>query len=80
MATNIVLVSAYICVSIAVGIMALRLAMRKVRAQLYTLGDYLTMGAIVFVLARLAFTHVVLIWGTNSKFSTCPRLWPWYST
>ncbi|MCJ1369066.1 hypothetical protein MMC20_000274 [Loxospora ochrophaea] len=68
MATNIVLVSAYICVSIAVGIMALRLAMRKVRAQLYTLGDYLTMGAIVFVLARLAFTHVVLIWGTNTSY------------
>ncbi|KAL7938856.1 hypothetical protein V8C35DRAFT_276081 [Trichoderma chlorosporum] len=46
--------------------MALRLLGRRYARQDFNLGDYLTMGAFLCALTRLAVIHVVLIWGTNN--------------
>lgn len=50
----------------AIGIIGLRLILRKIRGHVYTLGDYLSIAAIICALVRLALVHVVLIWGTNN--------------
>jgi hypothetical protein len=47
-------------------IMAIRLLMRKIRRQSFNLSDYLTMVAIVCLMARTAFTTVVVLWGNNN--------------
>jgi nitrate reductase gamma subunit len=47
-------------------IMLLRLIMRKVRLQKFNKSDYLTMAAIVCLMARTAFTTVVVLWGNNN--------------
>jgi hypothetical protein len=47
-------------------IMGLRLTMRKLRKQKLYLSDYLTIAAILCVLARSAFAIVVDLWGNNN--------------
>ncbi|KAJ6440842.1 PTH11-type GPCR protein [Purpureocillium lavendulum] len=51
---------------IAVVVMAARLVGRKMFGQSYVAGDYLTMAAILCVVARVALVHVVLLWGTSN--------------
>ena len=51
---------------LAIVLMLARLVMRRVRDQPFNLGDYLTMVAIICMLARTAFTTVVLLWGNNN--------------
>ncbi|RFU24348.1 hypothetical protein B7463_g11990, partial [Scytalidium lignicola] len=51
---------------LAISIMALRLILRKVRAQKFEVSDYITMACIFFIIARCATIHVVLIWGSNN--------------
>ncbi|KAL1621643.1 hypothetical protein SLS56_009113 [Neofusicoccum ribis] len=51
---------------LAIAVMAVRLAMRKVRRQRFVLGDYLTMAAVVCAFVRLGMIHVVISWGTNN--------------
>lgn len=51
---------------LALAIMALRLGWKHVSKKRYNMGDYLTVGAILCVLARLGFIHIVLTWGTNN--------------
>jgi hypothetical protein len=46
--------------------MVIRLVLGRVCKQKFDLGDRLTVAAIVFSLARIAFTHVIIIWGTNN--------------
>ncbi|KAJ5280480.1 hypothetical protein N7478_005852 [Penicillium angulare] len=51
---------------VAIGLITLRLLLRKLKGFKFVLGDYFAMGAIVCALARLALVHVILIWGTNN--------------
>lgn len=51
---------------LAVLVMSTRLIYRMVAKQSCTLGDYLTMAAIVCCLVRLGLIHVVLTYGTNN--------------
>ena len=50
----------------AVAIMIFRLVLKQYRQHGYSLGDYLTIAAIVAILLRGAVIHVALVWGTNS--------------
>lgn len=50
----------------AITIMAVRLLWQRIQRRKFSLGDYLTMGAIFCAVARLALIHVVLIWGSNN--------------
>ncbi|EED17950.1 conserved hypothetical protein [Talaromyces stipitatus ATCC 10500] len=59
---------------LTIGLMALRLFMRKFRQQAFTLSDYLTMVCVVFIFARSAFTTVVLLWGNNNMKRPNPGL------
>ncbi|KAJ3543701.1 hypothetical protein NM208_g3432 [Fusarium decemcellulare] len=51
---------------LALIIMGARLVWRKALKQPFNLGDYLTMGACLCCMVRLALIHVVLTWGTNN--------------
>jgi hypothetical protein len=65
MATNS-LAAIWIFCGLSVVIMFIRLVLGRVCRQKFGLGDQLTVAAIVFSLARIAFTHVIIIWGTNN--------------
>jgi hypothetical protein len=49
----------------AMGIMTLRLVMRKLRHERFGPSDYVTMACMFCLLVRNGMNHVVLIWGTN---------------
>jgi uncharacterized protein Usg len=51
---------------IAVTVMSLRILLVKINKKPFSIGDYLTMGAIFCALTRLSLIHVVLIWGSNN--------------
>lgn len=51
---------------VAIGLIVMRLLMRKIKGLPFVLGDYFSMGAILCALARLGLVHVILIWGTNN--------------
>jgi hypothetical protein len=51
---------------LTIGIIALRLMMRKYRGQAFNLSDHLTIACIVMIFARSAFTTVVLLYGNNN--------------
>ncbi|KAJ5439086.1 uncharacterized protein N7458_010084 [Penicillium daleae] len=54
----------------AIGLILLRLLVRKLKGLQFIMGDYFSMGAILCALVRLALVHVVLIWGTNNMTTT----------
>lgn len=54
----------------AIGLMVLRLLVRKWKGSQFLLGDYFSLGAILCALVRLALVHVILIWGTNNMTTT----------
>jgi uncharacterized protein Usg len=51
---------------IAVTVMSLRILLVKINKKPFSIGDYLTMGAIFCALTRLSLIHMVLIWGSNN--------------
>ncbi|KAJ5085098.1 hypothetical protein N7532_009869 [Penicillium argentinense] len=51
---------------VVVGLIILRLLLRKRKCLQLVLGDYFSMGAMLCALVRLALVHVILIWGTNN--------------
>ncbi|CAI7616250.1 unnamed protein product [Penicillium glandicola] len=55
---------------VAVGLIVLRLLLRKLKGHQFILGDYFAMAAIFCALVRLPLIHVVLIWGTNNMSPT----------
>ncbi|KAH8692300.1 hypothetical protein BGW36DRAFT_419578 [Talaromyces proteolyticus] len=69
---TLVLVGVFGTLSLAV--MALRLILRRIRNQPFNLSDYLTMTAILCVLARSALTTVVLLWGNNNMPRPAPEM------
>ena len=52
--------------AMALIFMVSRLVCRKIIFYKFEVGDYCTMTAIVFAVARGGIIHVVLTWGTNS--------------
>ncbi|KAE8335785.1 hypothetical protein BDV24DRAFT_155705 [Aspergillus arachidicola] len=63
---NATLVSLWVLTWCAVGLISIRLVMRKIRGKAFVLGDYLSLCAILCALIRLALVHVIIIWGTNN--------------
>jgi hypothetical protein len=55
---------------LVVGLIVLRLLLRKLKGLHFVLGDYFAMGALLCALVRLALVHVILIWGTNNMSDT----------
>ncbi|KAJ5696917.1 hypothetical protein N7536_007329 [Penicillium majusculum] len=51
---------------VTIGLIVLRLLVRKLKGFQFVLGDYFAMGAILCALVRLGLVHVILIWGTNN--------------
>ncbi|KAK2017316.1 hypothetical protein LZ32DRAFT_665186 [Colletotrichum eremochloae] len=51
---------------LAFSVMIVRLVSKKVAKQEFSIGDWLTIAAIVCVMTRLGLIHVVLTWGTNN--------------
>jgi phosphatidylserine synthase len=51
---------------LAMILMVARLVMRKIRHQNFDISDKITVVCMVCLLARLAFIHVVLLWGSNN--------------
>ncbi|KAJ6180253.1 hypothetical protein N7519_010714 [Penicillium mononematosum] len=58
---------------LAIGLIVLRLLLRKLKGRQFIQGDYFAMGAILCALVRLALVHVILIWGTNNMSTTFRR-------
>jgi hypothetical protein len=66
MATRLpTLIILWVFACVATIIMILRLIMRKLRKQRFEVSDYVTMACMLCLLARSAFDHVVIIWGTS---------------
>ena len=51
---------------LGLAIMFLRLIARKFRRQKFNCSDYLTMVAMLCLMARTAFAAVVIMWGNNN--------------
>ncbi|KAF5858356.1 hypothetical protein ETB97_004477 [Aspergillus alliaceus] len=60
------LISLWVFTWCTVGLISMRLVMRKIRGKSFVLGDYLSIAAILCALIRLALVHVMIIWGTNN--------------
>ncbi|KAJ5273693.1 hypothetical protein N7478_008818 [Penicillium angulare] len=70
MLSNDQLVSVILCAVFAfadIFIMGLRLTMRKLQKQSLHSSDYLTMIAVICVLARVGFITVMVLWGNNNN-------------
>ncbi|KAE8147586.1 hypothetical protein BDV25DRAFT_30307 [Aspergillus avenaceus] len=63
---NATIVALWVLTWCTVGLISLRLILRKVRGKALVLGDYLSLCAILCALIRLALVHVIVIWGTNN--------------
>lgn len=64
--TKRTLILVYVFGFLTIGLMTVRLVMRKVRRQSFNLSDYLTMCAIVFIMSRCSLSSVILLWGNNN--------------
>ncbi|KAF7585934.1 hypothetical protein BBP40_009854 [Aspergillus hancockii] len=63
---NATVITLWVLTWCAVTLISVRLVMRKVRGKSFVLGDYLSIGAILCALIRLALVHVIVVWGTNN--------------
>lgn len=64
--TDRTIVVVWVCFLLAIVIMALRLIGGRWVKQKPDMGDALTLAAIFLSLARIAFTHVIVLWKTNN--------------
>jgi hypothetical protein len=60
------LATVWVCNSLAIVIMLARLILGRVCKRKFGAGDALTCAAIFLSIARIAFTHVVVLWKTNN--------------
>lgn len=56
----------WVCFLLAIIIMAVRLIGGRWAKQKPDIGDALTLAAILLSLARIGFTHVIVLWKTNN--------------
>lgn len=60
------LVVVYLCITFAIILMLTRLVLGRVCKSKWDAGDSLTVVAIVLSIARIAFTHLIVVWKTNN--------------
>jgi hypothetical protein len=60
------LVEIWVFCILTIVIMVIRLILGRICRQKFDMGDRLTVAAIIFSLARIAFTHVIIIWKTSN--------------
>jgi hypothetical protein len=60
------LVVVWVCCTLAIVIMATRLILGRYCRAKWDAGDSLTVLAIFCSMARIAFTHVIIVWKTNN--------------
>lgn len=60
------LVVVYLCITFAILLMLTRLVLGRVCKSRWDTGDSLTVVAVVFSIARIAFTHLIVVWKTNN--------------
>lgn len=58
-------VSMWVCLMLAVALIAARLGLRRWRGQGFTRGDYWCLGAAVCILGRLLANHFLLLYGST---------------
>ncbi|KAH7073172.1 hypothetical protein FB567DRAFT_583856 [Paraphoma chrysanthemicola] len=61
--------SLWICNGIAIALFIARIILRKVKKQAFNAGDYWTMGASVFLIARVVVSHYILLHGTTTTLN-----------
>ncbi|KAH7394294.1 hypothetical protein BKA66DRAFT_411034 [Pyrenochaeta sp. MPI-SDFR-AT-0127] len=71
MATNAT--SLWVCNGISIFLFIVRLVLRKIRQQRFNAGDYWTMSAGVFLIARVVVSHYILLHGTTTVLSNKDR-------
>jgi hypothetical protein len=64
--TENTIIIVWVCFLLAIVIMALRLIGGRWTQQKFDTGDALTLMAIILSLARIAFTHIIVLWKTNN--------------
>lgn len=69
---NRTLATVWVCISLAILIMLARLILGRMCKKKFDTGDALTCMAIFFSVARIALTHIIVIWRTNN---IAPSLW-----
>lgn len=62
--TESTLATVWVCISLSILIMLARLLLGRWCKKKFDEGDALTCVAIFFSVARIAFTHVIVLWGT----------------
>lgn len=60
------LATVWACCVLAIFIMSLRLILGRYSRVKWDWGDTLTAVAIVLSMARIAFTNLIVVWGTNN--------------
>ena len=60
------LVVVYLCIFCAIILMLTRLILGRICKSKWDAGDSLTVAAVIMSLARIAFTHIIVIWKTNN--------------
>jgi hypothetical protein len=72
----VILILVWVFGSATILIMGLRLLMRLLRKQQLYLSDYLTILAILCVMARSSLVTVVDVWGNNRDHLTTTEIYP----
>jgi len=63
---NRTLAVVWVCCILSILIMGTRLLLGRMFHKKFTLADGLTSAAIFFSFARIAFTHIIVLWKTNN--------------
>lgn len=66
--TNNTIATVWVCISLSILIMLARLILGRMCKKRFDAGDALTCAAIFLSLARIVFTHVIVIWKTNNIY------------
>ncbi|KAF1920515.1 hypothetical protein BDU57DRAFT_17421 [Ampelomyces quisqualis] len=66
-------VALYVCLILALTLIATRLFLRRLRHQSFSRGDYWCMAAAVFILTRLVANHFLLVYGSTRTLTQMER-------
>ena len=60
------LVVVYLCITFAILLMLTRLVLGRICKSKWDAGDSLTVAAVFMSMARIALTHMIVVWKTNN--------------
>jgi hypothetical protein len=66
--TTHTLATVWICCLFSIVIMTARLVLGRMCRKKWDTGDSLSCLAIFLIFARISFTHVIVLWGTNNIY------------